>query len=61
MDYAFAMAGYLLLIMAIMFTGRERRVFSATSHAAAANFLTLLCLISLLWFLGGTVRHLTTH
>jgi hypothetical protein len=58
MDYATAIAGYLLLIVVLMFGGRERRTFYQASHAAAAIVFGLLFLVSLLWFLNGTVHHL---
>jgi hypothetical protein len=61
MDYVPLISGYLLLTLAFMFGGRERRAFNVASHAAAATLITLLCLASLLWFIGNTLRHLTTH
>jgi len=41
MIYSVPVAGYLLVILIIMFGGRKRRTFRQASHATAGSVLTL--------------------
>jgi len=59
MDNSAPLAGYLLIVLVIMFGGRKRRTFTQASHAAAAMTIGMLCLASLLWFISGAIYHLT--
>jgi hypothetical protein len=50
--------GYGFLTLALMFGGRRRRSFIEASHTAAALVVGTLCLVALLLFVAGSVRHL---
>ena len=58
MIYSFPIAGYLLMILIIMFGGRKRRTLREASHVTAGTVLTLLYLSAILWFLSVTVLQL---
>jgi predicted CDP-diglyceride synthetase/phosphatidate cytidylyltransferase len=58
MIYSVPVAGYLLVILIIMFGGRKRRTFRQASHATAGSVLTLFYLSAILWFLSVIILQL---
>ena len=55
MTYAVPFAGYLLMVLIIMFGGKKRRPFSQASHTAAGVTITVLFLGAILWFVSAAI------
>jgi uncharacterized iron-regulated membrane protein len=53
-----ALAGFIFLIVALMFGGKRRRSFAEATHTAAGLTVGTLCLAALLTFLTGSISHL---
>jgi hypothetical protein len=51
-------AGYSVIVLVIMFGGRERRSFSQASQAAAGITVTALSLGAIVWLLSAVVSRL---
>jgi|AAFX01.1.fsa_nt_gi hypothetical protein len=60
MGYAFPVAGYLLMVLIIMFGGKKRRPFGQASQAAAGVIITVLSLGAILWFLSAVIGQLVS-
>jgi galactitol-specific phosphotransferase system IIC component len=58
MNLSFPFAGYLLMVLIIMFGGRKRRSFSQAFQAAAGVTITLLCMGAILWLLGVAISQM---
>ena len=58
MNLSVPFAGYLLMVLIIMFGGRKRRSFTQASQTAAAVTITLLYMGAILWFLTAVISQM---